>query len=166
MSARSISGLVVITGLLLAVLVACGAPAGPSITVEDVWSRPAMAMQESEGASEGGMGQGMGMAGTGAVFMLIKNEGGEADRLTGGQTAVAEVVEIHETVIENDIMKMQMLGEGLEVPAGGEVQLEPGGYHVMLIGMKQNLEVGQTFGIDLQFEKSGTIRVEPEVRMP
>ena len=161
---RSIAlGLIV---LLVAMLVACGGPSGPSIQAEDVWSRPAMMMKESEGTSEGGMGQGMGMAGTGAVFMVLKNKGGEADRLVGGQTDVAKVVEIHETVMKGEVMKMQMLANGLEVPAKGEVLLKPGGYHVMLIGMTRDLKVGDTFSLDLQFEKSGTITVEPEVREP
>ena len=57
------------------------------------------------------------MAGTGAVFMLLKNEGKEADRLVGGRTDVAKVVEIHETVMDGDVMKMQMLPDGLEIPA-------------------------------------------------
>ncbi len=152
--------------LLVAVLAACGGPAGPSIHAEDVWSRPAMMMKESEGASEGGMGEGMGMAGTGAVFMVLKNKGGEADRLVGGQTDVAKVVEIHETVMEGEVMKMQMLANGLEVPAKGEVLLKPGSYHVMLIGMMRDLKVGDTFTLDLQFEKGGTITVEPKVREP
>ena len=166
MRVRNLFGLGVMASVVVAVLMACGAPAGPSIKVEDAWSRPALAMQESSGASEGGMSQGMGMAGTGAAFMLIRNEGSESDRLIGGRTEVAEVVEIHETVLEDDIMKMQMLAEGLEVPARGEVQLEPGGYHVMLIGMKQDLNVGESYTLELQFEKSGTISVEPEVRQP
>ena len=159
---------VALTVLLLAVLLAaCGGPSGPSVQIEDVWARPAMAMKESEGSGEGGMGQDMmGMAGTGAVFMLIKNEGQEADRLVGGQTDVAKVVEIHETIMEGDVMKMQMLADGVEVPAGGEVLLKPGSYHVMLIGMKQDLKLGDTFGLDLEFEKSGTITVEPQVEQP
>jgi copper(I)-binding protein len=149
--------------LLVLALPSCGAPSGAAITVKDVWSRPAMAVGGMEGESSEG---GMGMQGTGAVFMLLVNEGKEADRLIGGQTDVAKVVEIHETVMENEVMKMQMLADGLEVPAKGEVLLKPGSYHVMLIGMVQNLEVGDTFKIDLQFEKSGTITVEPEVRQP
>jgi copper(I)-binding protein len=76
------------------------------------------------------------------------------------------VVEVHETVMDGEVMKMQMLSAGLEVPARGEVLLKPGSYHVMLIGMKRNLEVGETFTLDLQFEKSGTITVQPEVRQP
>ena len=152
--------------LLLAVLGACGGPAGPSIQPEDVWSRPSMMVKELEGTSEGGTEHGKGMAGTGAVFMVLKNKGGEADRLVGGQTDVAKVVEIHETVMEGEVMKMQMLQNGLEIPAKGEVLLKPGGYHVMLIGMTRDLKVGDTFSLDLEFEKSGTIKVEPEVREP
>ena len=152
-------GIVALMILLLAALVACGAPSGPSIQAEEVWARPAMA------AAEGGMtGEGMGMAGTGGVFMLLKNEGKEADRLIGGQTDVAKVVEIHETVMEGDVMKMQMLADGLEIPAGGEVLLKPGSYHVMLIGLERDLKVGDTFTLELQFEKSGAMVLEVTVR--
>jgi copper(I)-binding protein len=147
---------------LVGVLAACGAPAGPSIKAEDVWSRPAMAATESGGMAEGGMG----MAGTGAVFMLLINEGKEADRLIGGQTDAAKAVEIHETVMEGDVMKMQMLAGGLEIPAGGEVLLKPGSYHVMLIGLQRDLKVGDKVSVELQFEKSGTMMVEAEVREP
>jgi hypothetical protein len=98
--------------------------------------------------------------------MLLVNKGDEADRLLAGKTGVAEVVEIHETVMSGDVMMMQMLPDGLEIPAGGEVLLKPGSYHVMLIGIKRDLKVGDTFTLDLQFEKSGSIRVEPEVREP
>ena len=167
MDKRKAMGAALLVLALATLLAACGGPSGPSIQIEDVWSRPAMAMKESEGSSEGGKGEGMkGMPGTGAVFMLIKNEGKEVDRLVGGQTEVAKVVEIHETVMEGDVMKMQMLADGLEVPAGSEMLLKPGSYHVMLIGMLQDLKAGDTFSVDLEFEKSGTITVEPEVKMP
>ena len=155
---------------LTVALLACGAPTGPSITVEDPWARPAMVMKESDQASGEGMGEmagpGKPMPGTGAVFMKLANEGREADRLIGGQTDVAQVVEIHETVMDGEMMKMQMLADGLEVPAKGEVTLKPGGYHIMLIDMQRDLEVDDTFTLKLQFEKSGTITVKPRVRLP
>jgi hypothetical protein len=122
----------------------------------------AVGEMETGESAEGGMG----MAGTGAVFMLLVNDGAEADRLLGGSTDVAEVVEIHETTMEGEVMKMRMLPDGLEIPAKGEVLLKPGGYHVMLIGMKQDLKPGDPFTVDLEFEKSGTVTVEPEVRNP
>jgi copper(I)-binding protein len=159
--------LLTLAGLFLA---GCGTPAGPSIEVQDVWARPAMAMMESGEGMGTGMGEGQEtgqpMAGTGAVFMRLVNKGGEADRLTGGTTDVAQAVEIHETVVENDVMKMQMLAGGLEVPAKGEVLLKPGSYHVMMIGMRRDLKVGDTFTLELQFEKSEPITVNPEVREP
>jgi copper(I)-binding protein len=150
--------------LLASLLAACAGPSGPQIRVEDVWSRPAMSMAgtESDGSSEGGMG----MTGTGAIFMRLVNDGREADRLVGGRTDVAKAVEVHETVMEGEVMKMQMLPDGLEVPANGEVLLKPGSYHVMLIGMQRDLKVGDTFSLELEFEKSGPITVEPEVREP
>lgn len=152
--------------LLMGTLAACGVPSGPNIRAEDVWARPAMMMQEGGETSGGDMPMGQGMDGTGAVFMLLRNKGGEADRLVGGRTDVAAVVEIHETVMRGEVMRMRMLPDGLEIPAEGEVLLEPGSYHVMLIGMMHDLKVGDTFALELQFEKSGTIEVEPEVREP
>lgn len=163
MRCKVISRLAVV-GLLLTGVLACGAPSGPEVRVDDAWARPAMTVGEMETgeSAEGGMG----MTGTGAVFMLLVNDGAEADRLLGGSTDVAEVVEIHKTSMEGEVMKMRMLLEGLEVPAKSEVLLKPGGYHVMLIGVKQDLKPGDRFTVDLEFEKSGTVTVEPEVRNP
>jgi len=72
-----IVGLLVL--LLSGLLIACGAPAGPSIEVADVWARPALTMKASEEPSGEGMGMGQPMPGTGAVFMLLKNGGGEPE---------------------------------------------------------------------------------------
>lgn len=166
MQIRLVGRLGLLVLLVMVTTAACGAPAGPSIEVQEVWARPAMAMKEADESSEGRAGMGQPMPGTGAVFMLLKNRGSEADRLVGGQTNVANAVEIHETVMEGEVMKMQMLANGLEVPAQGEVWLKPGGYHIMLIGLQRDLAVGDTFSLELQLEKSGSLTVEPEVREP
>ena len=153
--------------LSLAVLTACGASAGAGLRVEEIWARPALAGGDMQsGQSSGAMGQGMAAPGTGAVFMRLANDGPEADRLLGGRTGVAGVVEIHEAVLDGEVMKMHMLPAGLEIPAGGQVLLQPGSYHVMLIGVKEDLVPGQRFNMDLEFEKAGTVTVEVEVRMP
>ena len=55
---------------------------------------------------------------------------------------------------------------GIEVPAGGQVELKPGGYHVMLIGLMRDLSDGEKFPLTLQFEKGGEVTVEAEVRQP
>jgi len=124
-----------------------------SIKTENVWARPSMAAKEGAGTVSG-------------IFMVVSNSGKEADRLTGGKTDVAEKVEIHETVMEGEVAKMQQLPDGLEIPAGGSVMLKPGGYHVMLIGIKQDLKVGDKFMIDFEFKKSGTQSIEVVVKDP
>lgn len=158
--------------LFAGAMASCGAPSGAALEAQDVWARPAMAAgSEGESAhSSGGMEQGMaqGMAGTGAVFMKLVNRGREADRLIGATTDAAQVVEIHETVVENEVMKMRMLPDGLEVPSRGEVLLKPGGYHVMLIDIAKPLAAGDRIPVTLTVvEKDGrrsTIPVTAEVR--
>lgn len=97
-------------------------------------------------------------AGVGAGYMKIINGTAKAVRLLGAQTAAAERVEIHAMSIDGGVMRMRPLAEGLEVPAGGEVELTPSGMHLMLIGLKRPLVEGETLAITLQFD--GDVRVE------
>jgi hypothetical protein len=165
--------------LLMGILVACGlrAPAGPKIRVENVWSRPAVAMGEMEGMEPGegmameqetesheGMSMEHGMGSTGVVYLTVINEGREADRLVGARSDVAAAVELHQTKMEGGVMKMQPVTGGIEIPARGRVELKPGGYHIMLIGLKRDLKAGDRFAVTLEFEKSGAVTVESEVR--
>ncbi|HFD40738.1 MAG TPA: copper chaperone PCu(A)C [Anaerolineae bacterium] len=105
------------------------------------------------------------MAGAGAAYMIIKNTGGEADKLLSGETPAAEVVELHESYMdENQVMHMRAVEGGyIEVPAHGQVELKPGGYHVMLIKLVEPLEAGKTVPLTLHFEKSGQIEVQVPV---
>ncbi len=104
------------------------------------------------------------VAGNGAVYLKLMNEGSSDDALLSATTDVAEVVELHETKIgENDVMQMSPVAR-IEVPAGGSVSLEPGGKHIMLLGLKQELAAGQKIDLTLQFEKAGAVVVEAEVR--
>ncbi len=93
-------------------------------------------------------------------FMVIKNTGTEADRLVGGSATVSESVQIHEMEVVDGVMKMKEVAGGLEIPAGGEVVLKPGSYHVMFMGLKQQLKEGETFAGTLTFEKAGAVEVE------
>jgi copper(I)-binding protein len=157
----------IVLALLMGMLLACRSEtaAGPKIKAEDVWARPAVTMGETSGESgQGGMDHST--MGTGAVFMTLVNVGSEGDRLVGARTDVAEVVEIHETRLEGDVMKMQLLPDGLEVPAEGKVELKPGGYHIMLIGIKQDLHVDDEFTLELEFEKSAPMPVDAVVLEP
>lgn len=149
------------TVLLIAILATCTGPGGsvPSeVALKDVWARPAKAWNPSEDQEEG--------IGNGAVFLRIVNGKEQVDRLVGAQASVAAAVEIHETLLREDMMSMQQVEEGIIIPAGGEVELKPGGYHIMLIGLKRDLEVGDQFPVTLQFKDSGSITAQAIVREP
>jgi hypothetical protein len=103
-------------------------------------------------------------AGNGAAYMVIDNKGGEPDALIGAEADFCDTVEIHETsMMEGDMMQMQPV-ERIEIPAGGSATLEPGGYHVMLIGINESLDPGDTVTLTLIFEKAGAVQVQAEVR--
>jgi copper(I)-binding protein len=104
------------------------------------------------------------MSGTAAAFMTITNSGAEADRLLGGSTDVAQVVEVHEMAQDNGMMRMQPLPEGLEIPAGGEVLLESGGLHLMLIGLTRDLVPGSSYALTLEFEQAGEVEIDVAVQ--
>ena len=101
---------------------------------------------------------------TGAFMQLTANEPAS---LTAVESPVAGSVEIHAMKLENDIMKMRPVSK-LDLPAGKAVELEPGGYHVMLMDLKQPLKKGEAIPIVLRFEdrdkKVRIIEINAEVR--
>ena len=102
----------------------------------------------------------------GAAYMMILNGLDAPVQLTEARTEEAEIVELHETVRDGDIMRMVPQPEGFEVPAGGVVVLEPGGKHVMMIGLRNGLEVGSEFDLTLVFDNGETMTlVVPVVDM-
>lgn len=111
----------------------------------------------------GGM-SGHAMGGTGAAYFHVENGGSEADRLIAAAADVSAVVEIHEIADNNGVMEMRPLTDGLEIPAGETVTLEPGGYHIMLIGLKHDLNAGDTFDLTLTFERAGEVVVPVTVQ--
>src|SRR3546814_5318814 len=86
--------------------------------------------------------------------MLLKNSGKADDKLIKAASPVAEHVEIHEHVMDGNAMRMRPV-DGVPLPAGGMAELQPGGYHVMLIGLKHALKQGEHFPLTLTFEKAG-----------
>lgn len=92
-------------------------------------------------------------------YMTIRNNGEEADRLVGGAADFAGKVEIHEMAMDGDVMKMREIEGGIEIPAGGEVVLKPGGLHVMFMQLGQQLEEGTELPAMLTFEKAGDVAV-------
>jgi copper(I)-binding protein len=117
------------------------------------------------------------MASAGAIYMNL--EAGDTDRLVGASvdSSIAAVVEIHETAPADSGMEDgEDMGEGMggammmrevgeiALPAGETVNLEPGGYHIMLLQIAEPLELGQKFDVTLSFENAGETLVEVEVR--
>jgi hypothetical protein len=93
-------------------------------------------------------------------FMTLTNTGTAPDRLVGGTALVSGKFEVHEMVMDGNVMKMRALGSGLEIKPGATVVLKPGGYHVMFLDLKQGLKAGEKFKGSLVFEKAGKIDVE------
>lgn len=128
-------------------------PSGEAMTIGDlkiegVWSRPASANTN------------------GVIYLSITNTSHDVDRLVGAQSEVAAVVELHQSRMEGDVMKMEPVPDGLELPPGATVSLEPGSYHFMLVDLQQDLKPGEHFAVTLQFEKAGEITAEVDVVQP
>ena len=92
------------------------------------------------------------------AFMTIKNVGPDADRLVSVSSPAAGLVEIHEMAMEGGMMKMRAL-KGIDLKPGATVELQPGGYHVMLEDLKQPLKQGEQIPVKLTFEKAGVVEV-------
>ena len=114
----------------------------PGIEVSAPWARPSV-----------------GAAKTGAAYMILENRGPAADRLLSATAAVAETVEIHTVVKDGDVMRMRPVA-AIEIAAGETQKLQPGGFHIMLIGLKGPLKAGEHFPLELTFEKAGRRRVD------
>lgn len=123
--------------VLAAALVLSAAALAQTGTVEiaDAWAR----------ATPGG-------ARNGAAYLTVQSPTG--DRLTGAASPVADKVELHTMTMDGGVMRMRELS-AIDLPAGEKVTLKPGGLHIMLIGLKQPLQAGETIKLTLEFEKSG-----------
>ncbi len=98
-----------------------------------------------------------------AVFMSLENRSDQDQALVAAESDVSEIVELHTHVEEEGMMRMRQI-EKIDVPAGETVTLQPGGLHVMLIGLQQALEPGQTIDLNLVFEDGSRIPVQATVR--
>ena len=92
-------------------------------------------------------------------FMTITNTGTKPDTLVGGTFVLSETFEVHEMSMTDGMMKMRQLDKGLVIKPGETVELKPGSFHVMMIGMKQPLKDGETIKGTLVFERAGTIEI-------
>jgi copper(I)-binding protein len=98
-----------------------------------------------------------------AGYMTIKNTGSTPDRLISGSSDVASKFEVHEMKMENDVAKMRPVKGGLEIKPGETVELKPGSFHVMFVGLKKPLSAGEHFKATLVFEKAGPVSVDYDV---
>jgi copper(I)-binding protein len=99
-------------------------------------------------------------AGAGGGYLKITNTGATPDRLVGGSAEVSSRFEIHEMSMDNGVMKMRPLANGIEIKPGQTVEFKPGGYHVMFVGLKQPFEQGGHVKATLEFEKAGKVAVD------
>lgn len=99
-------------------------------------------------------------ASIGGAYLTVTNTGSEPDRLIGGSTDVAKSFELHQMSMQNGVMKMRPVEGGLEIKPGQTVKLDPGGYHVMLVGLKEPLAQGSHFKATLEFAKAGKVDID------
>ncbi|HUL88352.1 MAG TPA: copper chaperone PCu(A)C [Pseudolabrys sp.] len=90
----------------------------------------------------------------GGGYMTITNTGSASDRLVGGSADVSSRFEIHQMSLDNGVMKMRPVDKGLEIKPGQTVELSPGGYHVMFVGLNKPFEEGQYVKATLGIRKS------------
>ena len=104
---------------------------------------------------------GQGMQGGG--FLVIRNTAGEADRLLSAASPAAGRLELHTHIRDGDVMRMRPVAD-MPVPAHGEVALQPGGLHLMLIGLTQPMNDGQSIPVTLRFERAGEVTINLAVQ--
>lgn len=99
----------------------------------------------------------------GAVYFDIRSTGA-GDRLLGASAAIAADTQVHEIVSEGGSSMMQQVEGGIPIDPGGHVSLQPGGYHVMVLGVDEIPEPGTTFELVLEFERSGRMTITVHVQ--
>jgi copper(I)-binding protein len=100
---------------------------------------------------------------TAGGYLKITNHGKYADKLTGASAKGAKAVEVHQMTMDNNVMKMRALKDGLEIKPGETVELKPGSYHLMMMGLSGPFKEGEAVGGTLVFEKAGKVDVEFKV---
>jgi periplasmic copper chaperone A len=96
----------------------------------------------------------------GGGYVVIKNEGKDADTLVGASFAKASRTEMHQMKMDNGIMEMRPVKDGIEIAPGATVTLDPSGYHFMFLGLKEPLKQGDLVAGTLVFKKAGTVAIE------
>ena len=101
-----------------------------------------------------------------AAYLSITNHGAMDDRLLAVESSLARKTELHTMEVTNGVMKMRQIDGGIAIPAGKTIQLAPGGFHVMLIGLKAPLNGGENYQMTLVFEKAGKVELTGLAKRP
>lgn len=115
------------------------------LSIRNAWTRPAAA------------------GFNGAGYMTIVNTGKAADTLLGAESGAARSITLHQSVMTGDVASMKALPAGVVIPPGQTLSLSPGGYHFMIMGLKQNQAAGGRLPVTLKFAKAGHIKVDLSV---
>jgi copper(I)-binding protein len=142
LSSRLLAGCV---GIALAGLPLHQASAADGVTVRQAWARASA-----------------GTATTGAAYVALMGAD-QPDALVGASTPVAATAEVHETTNDNGVMKMRPVGT-VPIAPHQLVTLSPGGYHIMMMGLKHKLVPGESFPLTLTFTHTAPITVEVKVQ--
>ena len=97
---------------------------------------------------------------SGGGFLAVTNTGTTPDRLIAVKSPAADKVEIHEMKMDGNIMRMREVEKGIEIPPGATVELKPGGFHVMFMGLRAPFAKDAKVPLTLVFEKAGSIDVD------
>ena len=135
-----------IRSLILASLMLTSAWA-QNVSVQSAWARATVQGQKATGA-----------------FMTLTSK--TDTRLVGVSTSVAGVAEVHEMKMDNNVMQMRALPDGLALPAGKAVALQPGGFHVMLMDLKLPLQKGTTIPLILRFKDAKGLESSLDIKVP
>jgi periplasmic copper chaperone A len=136
--------------VLIFTLAACTNQSSPSqgLSIEGAWARPGLT------------------GGNSAIYLLINNPTSQEDTLISAGSDVAEFVELHMTSMDADgNMRMQQQ-ESILVAANSQVEFKPGGLHIMLIQLQQDLTADQVIPVTLRFENAGSIQIQATVKQP
>jgi copper(I)-binding protein len=132
--------------LTLAAALAAAGAAQAQVTVKDAWVRATVAQQKATGA-----------------FMRL--ESAQDTKLVGASSPLTATVEVHEMLMQDNVMKMREV-PAVEVPAGKPVDLKPGGYHIMLLNLQQQVKAGDNIPLALVFEDKDGQRTTVNVQAP
>jgi len=132
---------------IVVMVTACGDVEG-DLTISDTWGRPSPAMAQAA-----------------AFYMQISNPGSTSDTLVSATSPVCDTVELHESVLnDSQVMMMSQLEDGIDIAGDSTARLEPGGMHIMCIGLDHELVPGETITVQLRFAVAESRDIEVEIR--